>query len=46
MDVISLQKWLLAVESKADGKASDLNEDGVVDVYDLGLLKRLILSKK
>ena len=26
--------------------SGNLNEDGVVDVYDLGLLKRLILSKK
>ena len=46
MDVIALQKWLLGLESKAGGKASDLNNDDVVDIYDLGLLMRMIVNAK
>ncbi|MCR4647268.1 MAG: RICIN domain-containing protein [Oscillospiraceae bacterium] len=46
LDVVLLQKWLLAVPDTVlpDPDAADLNADGVVDVFDLGLLKRLVLN--
>ncbi len=46
LDVISLQKWLLAVSgtSLPDWRSADLYEDGVLDVYDLGRMKQLLLQ--
>ncbi len=45
VDLIALQKWLLAVPGAklGDGKAADLNADGLIDIYDLSLLKRELL---
>lgn len=44
-DVVLLQKYLLGARqiSVQQWKAADLNADGVVDVFDLALLKRLVL---
>lgn len=44
-DIVMLQKYTLGVETftEAAFNRSDLNGDNVVDVYDLGLLKRYIL---
>lgn len=44
-DVVLLQKWLLAVPNThlANWKAADLCEDGRLDVFDLCLMKRLLL---
>lgn len=45
-DVLLLQKWLLAVPDAnlADWKAADLYEDNNLDVFDLCLMKKMLLS--
>lgn len=45
-DVILLQKWLLAVPDAklADWKAADLCEDDRLDVFDLCMMKRLLIN--
>lgn len=46
LDVVLFQKWLLAVPGTTlpDGAAADLNGDKVLDVFDLVLLKRMVLA--
>ena len=46
-DVITLQKWLLAVPDTqlADWKAADLCEDDRLDVFDLCLMKRALIGQ-
>ena len=46
-DVVLLQRWLLAVPDThlADWKAADLCEDDRLDVFDLCMMKRELLSK-
>ena len=46
VDVILLQKWLLAVPDTTlpNPDAGDLNGDGLIDVLDLGWMKRELLS--
>lgn len=46
-DVVLLQKWLLAVPDTklADWKAGDLCEDNKLDVFDLCLMKRELISE-
>lgn len=46
-DVVALQKWLLAIPDAAlaDWNAGDLCEDGRLDVFDLCLMKRKLLSE-
>lgn len=45
-DVVLLQKWLLAVPEThlADWKAGDLREDERLDVFDLAMMKRLLIN--
>ncbi len=45
-DVIQIQKWMLATPGAKlkDWKAADFNKDGVLDVFDLGLMKRALLK--
>ena len=45
-DVVLLQKWLLSKSDAvlADWKAGDLCEDGRLDVFDLCLIKRLLIG--
>ena len=47
-DVIQLQKWLLAVPDThlSNWKTADLCEDGKLDVFDLCLMKRLLLDSQ
>lgn len=47
-DIVMLQKWLLAVPDAKliDWKAADLCEDGVINVFDLCMMKRLLISQK
>lgn len=47
IDVILLQKWLLAVPDAelTDWKAADLCEDNIINVFDLHLLKRMLLER-
>lgn len=46
-DAILLQKWLLAVPDAklTDWKAADLCEDNIINVFDLNLLKRMLLEQ-
>ena len=46
-DIIVLQKWLLSVPrtALANWKAGDLCEDNRIDVFDMALLKRLLLQQ-
>lgn len=47
-DVASLQKWLLSSPdvSLANPKGGDLCEDGKLDIFDLCLMKKLVVSAK
>ena len=47
IDAILLQKWLLAVPDAelTDWKAADLCEDNIINVFDLHLLKRMLLEQ-
>ncbi len=47
VDVIALQKWLLAVPDAvlADWQAGDLCEDQKLNAFDLGLMKRELLNQ-
>ena len=46
-DAVLLQKWLLAVPDAklTDWKAADLCEDNIINVFDLHLLKRMLLEQ-
>lgn len=46
-DVVMFQKWLLAVPDVhlADWKAGDLCEDEMLNVFDLCLMKRLLIEQ-
>lgn len=45
-DLVTLQKWLLAVPNVtlANWKAGDLCEDGRIDVFDLIMMRKLIVN--
>lgn len=45
-DVVVMQKWLLVVPDVklADWKAGDLCEDNIINVFDLCLMKRLLIE--
>ena len=45
--LVVMQKWLLAVPDTtlADWKAGDLYEDDSLDVFDLGLMKRMLIEQ-
>ncbi len=44
-DVILLQKYLLQLENPSNIHNGDLTKDGKVDAFDLGMMKRLLLSE-
>lgn len=46
-DIITLQKWILAVSDTElkDWQSADLCKDGRIDVFDLCIMKRLLLEK-
>lgn len=46
-DVVALQKWLLAVPdvTLADWKAGDLCEDNKLNVFDLCIMKRMLIAQ-
>lgn len=46
LDVVLLQKWILAVPDTTlpDSNAADIDEDGIVDIFDLAILKRLLIG--
>lgn len=45
-DIITLQKYILGVPGVKAYSTADMNADGVLDVFDLALLKRLVLNSK
>lgn len=47
-DAVMLQKWILAVKGAelTDWRAADLNEDGVINTFDLVMMKRMLISQK
>ena len=48
LDIVALQKWLLAMPDThlPSTEAVDMNSDGIVDVFDLGLLKWVLLQQE
>lgn len=44
-DVIMLQKWILGIGELTDWQSADLDENGEVDIFDLSLLKRKLVTK-
>lgn len=45
-DVRALQDWLLKrTELLADGQAGDMDKNGLLDIYDLALLKCLLTQE-
>ncbi len=45
LDVVMLQKWILSAGGITDWEAGDLCEDGVLDVFDLCLMKRELMQQ-
>lgn len=43
-DIIMMQKWLLCAGDITDWKAGDLCEDGVLNGYDLSIMKRELIT--
>ncbi|MDE6101557.1 MAG: hypothetical protein K2F73_01060, partial [Ruminococcus sp.] len=44
-DVVTMQKYILGTESLKDIKAGDVNGDESTDVFDLCLMKNMIISQ-
>ena len=46
-DIVLMQKWLLAVPGTTltNGQAGDLCEDGKIDIFDMIMMKKLILTQ-
>ena len=43
-DAVMLQKWLLRAGTLTNGKNADINGDGIINVIDLTLLKRMLTA--
>ena len=43
LDLIALQKWLHLGTSMKDPDAADMNGDGIIDIFDLALMKKALL---
>lgn len=43
-DVVMLQKWIMGSGELTDWKAGDLCEDGVIDIFDLCIMKKMLVS--
>ncbi|MBR3630167.1 MAG: RICIN domain-containing protein [Oscillospiraceae bacterium] len=44
-DIVMMQKYLLGIGTLNDYAQGDMNEDDVLDIFDLALMKRVLLSK-
>ena len=44
-DLVLLQRYLLKLETVIDNEAADINEDGVIDIFDNIRLRKLIISQ-
>lgn len=42
-DLVTLSKWLHGSGTIADGKASDLNGDGHTDIFDMAVMRKLLI---
>lgn len=45
VDVVMMQNWILRVGDITDRSAGDVCEDGEVDIFDLCLMKKMLLSQ-
>lgn len=45
LDVVVLQKWLLCAGNLDCWQNADLCEDGVIDIFDLRMMKRKLIEK-
>ncbi len=46
-DLIAAVKWIHGQKTKGVSTAAmDMNGDGIVDIFDIAILKRILLSKK
>ena len=45
LDVIMLQKWLLNAGDITDAAAGELHEDGVLNAFDLAVMKKMLAEK-
>lgn len=43
-DIVMLQKWLISIGDLTDWKAADLYKDDIINVYDLCLMKRMLIG--
>ncbi len=43
-DLVLLQKWLLAADVEISSENADLCPDGVIDIFDLGMMKHILLT--
>ncbi|MBR3629283.1 MAG: polysaccharide deacetylase family protein, partial [Oscillospiraceae bacterium] len=46
LDIVALQKYLLGLDQTISNDATDLNKDNRIDIFDLGLLKGLVIRKQ
>lgn len=44
LDIVAMQKYLLGIGKLKDADAADMDEDGVLDIFDLALMKRKMLA--
>ncbi len=44
IDIVTLQKYLLALKTTIDNDGADLDGNGKIDIFDLGYLKRLVVE--
>ena len=47
LDIVALQKWLLAVPGATlkNNDAADMDKNDIIDIFDLGLMKRALLNQ-
>ena len=47
LDLVALQKWLLAVPGATlkNSDAADMDKNDIIDIFDLGLMKRALLNR-
>lgn len=45
LDVVMMQKYILGVGSLIDYEMGEIYEDGVLDIFDLAIMKRLLLAQ-
>ena len=46
LDIITMQKYMLGAKTTMSFEAADINKDNVIDIFDLALLKQMVLFPK